>query len=74
MAFTNLVGVSSSSCSGEKRVVAGDPDKSLLVHALEQTQLGTCTRTPKMPEGKAKLAQTDIDLVAGWVQAGAANN
>jgi hypothetical protein len=73
-AYTNLVGVASVSCQGEKRVVASDPDKSELVHALEQTRIGNCTNTPRMPERKPKLKQSDIDIVSSWVKAGALNN
>ena len=73
-AYTNLVGVDSSSCRGEKRVVAGDPDKSELFHTLDRTQIGMCSRTPRMPEGKAKLAQADIDVIKAWIQAGAMND
>jgi hypothetical protein len=74
-AYMSLVGVNSSVCSGEKRVVAGDAAKSELVHTLTRTQIGTCTRTPKMPGGnKPMLAQADIDTVTAWIAAGAPNN
>ena len=73
-AFMNLVGVNSVSCNGEKRVVAGDPDKSELVHTLDRTRIGSCTRTPQMPDNKPKLAQPNIDLVVNWIMAGAKND
>jgi hypothetical protein len=73
-AYTNLVGVAATSCTGEKRVVASDADKSELVHALDHTAIGSCTRTPKMPDNKPMLAQADIDTVSSWVKAGALNN
>jgi hypothetical protein len=73
-AFTNLVGVNSVSCSGEKRVVAGDATKSELAHVLQHTTIGSCTRTPVMPEGKPMLPQASIDTVVSWIQAGALND
>jgi hypothetical protein len=73
-AYMNLVGVNSSVCSGEKRVVASDAAKSELVYTLTRTQIGTCTRTPKMPDNKPMLAQADIDTVTAWIAAGAPND
>jgi hypothetical protein len=73
-AYANLVNVDAVNCSGEKRVVPGNPDKSELVHSLQHTNVGSCTRTPRMPEGKPQLAQSDIDVVIAWIQAGAPNN
>ena len=74
-AYMNLVGVNSTSCTGEKRVVAGDAVKSELVHTLDRTAIGSCgTRTPRMPDNKPKLAQADIDTVTAWVTAGAMND
>jgi hypothetical protein len=74
-AYMNLVGVNSMSCTGEKRVVAGDAAKSELVHTLDRTTIGTCgARTPKMPDNKPKLAQADIDTITAWITAGAMNN
>jgi hypothetical protein len=74
-AYMNLVGVNSMSCTGEKRVVAGDAAKSELVHTLDRTTIGTCgAKTPRMPDNKPKLAQADIDTVTAWITAGAMNN
>jgi hypothetical protein len=73
-AYMDLVGVASVSCTGEKRVVAGDPAKSELVHTLDRTMIGSCRNTPKMPDNKPKLGQADIDLVTSWIMAGAQNN
>lgn len=72
-AYMNLVGVDSGACSGEKRVVAGDPENSVLMHALDQTMLGSC-RVPAMPRNAAKLGQADLDKVRSWIEAGAQNN
>jgi hypothetical protein len=73
-AYTNLVGVNARACAGEKRVVAGDPAKSELVHTLDRTNIGSCSNTPKMPDNLPKLPQAQIDIVKSWVQAGALNN
>jgi mono/diheme cytochrome c family protein/cytochrome c553 len=47
-------------------IVAGDPDKSLLIRAVRQTD-------PKlaMPMGGAKLKDTEIADLATWIKAGA---
>jgi hypothetical protein len=70
----NLVGVSATQCMGEKRVVAGDTDKSELVHSLQHTNVGSCTRTPKMPDDKPMFTAAQLDTVISWVKAGAPNN
>jgi hypothetical protein len=72
-AFTNLVGVNSMACSGQKRVVANDPANSVLFHSVERTMLGSCN-VPQMPAGMAKWSQADIDKVKAWIMAGAMNN
>lgn len=73
-AYTNLVGVDSTACSGQKRVVANDPANSVLFHSVDRTMLGSC-RVPQMPAGgAAKLAQADIDRIRAWIMAGAMNN
>jgi len=71
--YRNLVAATSSSCSGEKRVVAGDPSKSVLVHSLEHTRLGSCS-VPTMPRNAGKWSQSDIALVKSWISAGALDN
>jgi hypothetical protein len=72
-AYTNLVGVNSMACSGQKRVVASDPTNSVLFHALDRSMLGSCN-VPTMPAGMNKWAQADIDKVKAWIMAGAMNN
>ncbi len=47
-------------------VVPGDPDKSLLVRAVRQTDTGL-----KMPMG-GKLKDSEIEDLAAWIKAGAA--
>jgi hypothetical protein len=73
-AYMNLVGVNSVSCSGEKRVVAGDPTKSELVATLAHTRAGNCARTPQMPDNRPMLPADQIEKVRSWVMAGALNN
>jgi hypothetical protein len=72
-AYSNLVGVSSSHCRGQQRVVAGNPDMSVLVHALEHTSFATC-RPPAMPQGRPMLNQSQIDTISTWIADGAPNN
>jgi hypothetical protein len=73
-AYMNLVGVNSVSCTGEKRVVAGDPTKSELVAVLAHTRAGNCANTPKMPDNLPMLPASDIDKVRAWITAGANND
>jgi hypothetical protein len=73
-AYTNLVGVTSTSCGTLKRVVAGDPANSTLVAALAHTRAANCGSTPQMPEGRPMLSAAEIEKVRSWVQAGAMNN
>jgi hypothetical protein len=70
LAYTNLVGVGSGACSGELRVAPGAPDRSVLVHALEHTDLGSCS-VPQMPAGGALLDASALGLLRAWISAGA---
>jgi hypothetical protein len=72
-AYMNLVGVNSTACSGQKRVVVNDPANSVFFHSVDRTMLGSCN-VPQMPSGGNKLAQADIDKVKAWIMAGAMNN
>jgi hypothetical protein len=72
-AYTNLVGASSSKCRSNQRVVPGNPDSSVLVHALEHTTFAGC-RPPQMPQGKPMLSQADLGSIRAWITAGALNN
>jgi hypothetical protein len=66
MAYDNLVGVASSECSGEMRVVAGNADDSLLVQAIEGT---ACV--DQMPDGRAALPAGEIAMFRAWIDGGA---
>jgi mono/diheme cytochrome c family protein len=47
-------------------IVPGDPDKSLLIGAIKQTD-----EKLKMPMGSGKLTDSQIDAIADWIKAGA---
>ncbi|MEO6223419.1 MAG: PSD1 and planctomycete cytochrome C domain-containing protein [Vicinamibacterales bacterium] len=49
-------------------IVVGDPDKSLLIQAVRQSD----PTAPRMPKGKSKLRPEEIEILAEWVRAGAA--
>jgi hypothetical protein len=68
-AYDALVGVDSTECDGETRVVAGDADASLLVKVLEDT---ACV--DRMPRGRAALSAADIATIRSWIDAGAAEH
>lgn len=69
-AYRTLVGVASTSCRDERRVVASDPAASVLVSAISHSTQGSCN-VPAMPSGASKLPQTEIDRVISWIRAGA---
>ncbi len=70
LAYAQLVGVAAAgpSCgaSGKTRVVAGDPDASLLYEKVATTP--SCGN--RMPEG-GTLSAASIDLIRRWILAGA---
>jgi polyvinyl alcohol dehydrogenase (cytochrome) len=72
--YANLVGVQASgaSCgtSGLARVVAGNPDASLLLNKVSSL---TPACGASMPPGQ-QLPQAQIDLIRAWIAAGAPNN
>ncbi|MBK6673101.1 MAG: TIGR03118 family protein [Proteobacteria bacterium] len=63
-----LVGVTSLEVPALKRVTAGDPNNSYVIHKVEGTQ----TVGSRMPVGGPFLSQTDINQIRAWIQAGAA--
>jgi hypothetical protein len=69
-AYMGLVGTASRNCMGQQRVVAGMPDASVLVQALEHK--GGCA--PNMPEDKPALSMDDINVIIAWINAGAMND
>src|SRR5690349_17932256 len=48
-------------------IVPGDPDKSLLIQAVKQSD----PSAPRMPKSKSKLKAEDIDVLVEWVRGGA---
>lgn len=48
--------------AGRGSVVKGNPDESSIVRAI---------RTGRMPKGRGKLPQTEIDTIVNWIKAGA---
>ena len=70
--YGQLVGVPSSGCSGEQRVVAGNVSASLLMQKLTNTQPAGCGS--QMPKKGQFLATAQLDMVRSWICNGAANN
>ena len=60
-----LVNIPSTVVLGATRVVPGDPNASLLFQAVNGT-----APIQRMPVGSS-LAQTDIDAISAWIEAGA---
>ena len=67
IAHSQLVNVSSRQ-STVLRVVPGDPEASYLVHKLDGR---ASIAGSQMPEGGPFLTATELDLVRGWIRAGA---
>jgi WD40 repeat protein/mono/diheme cytochrome c family protein len=61
--LTSIEGVKAGSSSGPV-AVAGKPDESLLY------SLPAHLETPRMPPGKAKIPQRELDLIRGWIEGG----
>ncbi|MCB9680120.1 MAG: hypothetical protein H6733_01490 [Alphaproteobacteria bacterium] len=70
VAWAQLVGVASSEAPSVDRVVPGNADDSYLIHKLEGTAEAVGGSGDIMPPGFG-LAQSDIDLVRAWIEAGA---
>jgi hypothetical protein len=68
--FQSLVNVDSVDNPGEKRVVPGDPEHSVLFLALN----GGHGNTKPMPLNGDPLPAEDIDRIKRWIEAGAKNN
>jgi len=74
IAYTNLVGVDSRSCTGVKRVVANQPEQSVLYLAVTHTSQGSCM-PPVMPAGGMTMwDQEKLDKLKAWINAGAKND
>ncbi len=79
-AYTSLVGSDAmgGSCGsmGYRRVIAGDPDNSLIIRKLEglpsNRDMAICGE--RMPLGRPRRSQDEIDRIRMWIQMGALNN
>ncbi|HVY25200.1 MAG TPA: hypothetical protein VHB79_01560 [Polyangiaceae bacterium] len=70
--FGELVNVATSECSGSRKlVVPGSPGTSYLMQKLLGVDI--CTGT-QMPKAGSSLPQKQLDLISGWICAGAPNN
>ncbi len=67
VAYSNLVGVSSTEVPAILRVAAGDPDNSYLIQKLE----GTAAVGAQMPFGATPLPAETIAVIREWISAGA---
>ena len=65
--YALLVNVASDEVPNLLRVNPGNPDQSYIVQKIE----GTAAVGARMPLGQAKLPQDKIDLIRGWITAGA---
>ena len=69
--YANIVGVASIEQPAFVRIAPGDPDNSYLVLKVQGS---AGISGVQMPASGAHLTQTEIDLLRGWVVAGAQNN
>ena len=73
--YAGMVGVASSACTSDQRVVAAQPDKSYLISKLNgAAPMGGCYKGAQMPKGAAALPAEQISLIRDWIAGGAANN
>jgi hypothetical protein len=66
--YADLVGVASEQCGDRKRVEAGVPSASYLLHKVRGVNLCFGTKMPKVGPG---LGEAQIDSIAAWICAGA---
>lgn len=66
-AYDSLVNADSTLVSGKKRVIAKDPENSIVLQVL-QGKVGSVRQMPPTQP----LEQTQIDLVRTWIEQGAA--
>lgn len=69
LAYNNLVGVTSTGYSPRLRVVAGDPDNSVMYQKI----IGAGGVGGKMPPGES-LTQAQMDTIRAWILKGAKND
>lgn len=66
--YRKLVGVAATGVSGKVLVVAGKPDESYLVHKVIDA---SPTVGGRMPPNADPLTSEQLDLLRGWISAGA---
>ncbi len=73
--YENVVGIRAVEDPNLIRVVAGDPERSFLyVKIVGVPELGDIPAIgSRMPQGAARMAQADLDLVRAWILQGAKN-
>jgi hypothetical protein len=75
MAYTDLVNVptAGASCAGVgTRVVPGNAQNSIMYLKVSLVDPAPCGA--KMPFGLPPLAQSEVDLIKGWINGGALND
>jgi hypothetical protein len=71
-AYQSLVGVEAMEyCPGMKRVAAGDPDASVLIHAIKAEG---CREGRPMPPSGMRLSDAEVQQFSAWIKAGAKND
>jgi hypothetical protein len=68
--YAELVGPTSSQCTGLKRVAAGEPEKSALYLKLRGGFTGVC-KGNKMPPSGGAVSAAQLEAVRSWIAAGA---
>ena len=70
-AYTNLVDKDSSGCNGQKLVVPGNPDESVLSKIIRGGVEGCAMRPNRMPKERPALDEEEIMLIDQWIMDGA---
>jgi len=71
-AYQSLVGIEAMDyCPGMKRVLAGDPDASVLILALKAQG---CREGRPMPPSGMRLSDAEVQRFTAWIKAGAKND
>jgi uncharacterized membrane protein len=77
LSHEQLVSMGSSETTQMARVTPGDPDKSYLVHKLNNTHLkvgGTGWHMPPPTHMKSAVTLREKELIRNWIKQGAKNN
>ena len=68
--YAQLVGPSSGSCTGLKKVEPGQPEKSSLYVKMRGSFAGVCSGY-KMPSSGGSATAAQLEMVRSWIAAGA---